>query len=72
MPRILCMGCEKEIGFAEVPFCNECTALMDPDAAVDREITHSIGHLKGAKDHMRNSAGACVSWCPACRAESRT
>jgi hypothetical protein len=68
MPRIVCMGCEKEIGLAEIPFCADCVAMMDPAFAANREIEHSLGHLKGAKDHMKNSAGNCVSWCPACSA----
>lgn len=66
MTRILCCGCDKEIGLAEIPFCAECVAMMDPDAARDRELTQALGGLKGAKDHITNSAGGCVSWCPAC------
>jgi hypothetical protein len=50
-------------------FClADCVAMMDPAFAANREIEHSLGHLKGAKDHMKNSAGNCVSWCPACSA----
>lgn len=68
MTRIVCMGCEKEIGLADIPFCKDCCEAMDPDLSRERELRSVLGPLKGAKDHMRNISGTCVSWCPACEA----
>lgn len=71
MTRIVCCGCEKEIGLADIPFCADCVAMMDPAFAAGREIEHALGGLKGAKDHITNSSGGCVSWCPACSTANR-
>jgi hypothetical protein len=70
MPRIVCMGCEKEIGLAEVPFCSECVSRMDPEFVMEHNAQVALGHLKGRHDHITNSAGGCVSWCPQCRASA--
>lgn len=71
MTRIVCCGCDKEIGLAEIPFCAECVALMDPDTSRERELRSVLGPLKGAKDHIKNGDGNCVSWCPACSTANR-
>lgn len=65
------MGCETEIGLADIPFCKECCERMDPEISRERELQIVQGHLKGAKDHMKNIAGECVSWCPACSTARR-